>query len=115
MEPVRIGVVGTGTVGSTPGRRWAEAGHAVRFGSRDPERSDVRDLVAGIEGDVGAVGVGVEEAADADVLVLAVPAGAVEPTLSGLGFPGVLADPANSYPEPGAERAARLAPDARVV
>ncbi|MEF8789324.1 MAG: NAD(P)-binding domain-containing protein [Haloarculaceae archaeon] len=117
MEPVRIGVVGTGSVGSTLGRRWAEAGHAVRFGTRDPERSDVRDLVAGIEGDAEAVTV--EGAADADVLVLAVPAAAVESTLSGLDFAGVLVDPTNSYPEagpePGAERAARLAPDARVV
>jgi hypothetical protein len=117
MDPVRIGVVGTGSVGSTLGRRWAETGHAVRFGTRDPERADVRDLVAGIDGDVAAVAVG--EAAEADVLVLAVPATAVEPTLSGLDFPGVLVDPTNSYPEPGpesgAEQAARLAPDARVV
>jgi predicted dinucleotide-binding enzyme len=117
MEPLRIGVVGTGSVGSTLGRRWAEAGHAVRFGTRDPDRSDVRDLLAGIDGDVEAVDVGT--AADADVLVLAVPANAVEPTLSGLDFSGALVDPTNSYPEPGpesgAERAARLAPDARVV
>ena len=117
MEPVRIGVVGTGSVGSTLGRRWAESGHTVRFGTRDPERSDVRALVDGIEGDVGAVAV--EAAADADVLVLAIPVGAVESTLSGLGFSGVLVDPTNDYPEPGpesgAERAARLAPDARVV
>lgn len=117
MEPVRIGVVGTGNVGGTLGRRWAEAGHTVRFGTRDPERSDVRELVAGIDGDARAVTV--EEAADADVLVLATPAGAVEPTLSGLGFAGVLVDPTNAYPEPGpesgAQRAARLAPDAEVV
>jgi hypothetical protein len=117
MEPVRIGVVGTGRVGSTLGRRWAEAGHTVRFGSRDPGRSDVRDLLAGIDGDAEAVSVA--DAADADVLVLAVPAGAVEPTLSGLSFSGVLVDPTNSYPEPGpesgVERAARLVPDARVV
>jgi predicted dinucleotide-binding enzyme len=117
MDPVRIGVVGTGRVGSTLGRRWAEAGHAVRFGTRDPGRSDVRDLVAGIDGEVEAVEI--EAAAEADVLVLAIPVGAVEPTLSGLGFSGVLVDPTNSYPEPGpepgSERVARLAPDARVV
>ena len=117
MEPVRIGVVGTGSVGSTLGRRWAEAGHAVRFGTRDLERSDVRSLVAAVDGDAEAVMV--EGAADADVLVLAVPANAVESTLSGLDFSGVLVDPTNSYPEPGPEpgaaRAARLAPNARVV
>ena len=118
MEPVRIGVVGTGSVGSTLGRRWAAAGHVVRYGTRDPDRPDVVDLVGSIEGDVGAVAVDAA-AAGADVLVLAVPADAVEPTLSGIEFSGVLVDPTNSYPEPGpepgAERAARLAPDARVV
>jgi hypothetical protein len=117
MDPVRIGVVGTGSVGSTLGRRWVEGGHAVRFGTRDPERPDVHDLVADIDGDVEAVTVGAT--ADADVLVLAVPANAVEPTLSGLDFSGVLVDPTNAYPEPGPEpgaaRAARLAPNARVV
>lgn len=33
---VRIGVLGTGYVGGALGRRWAEAGHDVKFGSRDP-------------------------------------------------------------------------------
>jgi hypothetical protein len=117
MDPVRIGVVGTGSVGSTLGRRWAEAGHTVRFGTRDPDRPEVRDLLSGIDGDVAAVEV--EAAADADVLVLAVPPNAVEPVLSAVEFSGVLVDPTNTYPdpgpEPGAERAARLAPDARVV
>lgn len=117
MDPVRIGVVGTGSVGSTLGRRWAEAGHGVRFGTRDPDRRDVRDLVGSIDGDAAAVSVA--EASDADVLVLAVPARAVEPTLSGVDVSGVLVDPTNDYPEPGSEpgveRAARLAPEARVV
>ena len=61
----------------------------------------------------------VGEVVDADVLVLATPASAVEPILSGLAFSGVLVDPTNAYPEPGPEsgaaRAARLVPDAQVV
>jgi predicted dinucleotide-binding enzyme len=35
---MKIGVLGTGRVGTTLGSRWAKAGHAVTFGSRDPGR-----------------------------------------------------------------------------
>lgn len=89
----------------------------MRFGTRDPDRPEIRDLLAGVEVDVEATGI--EEATDADVLVLCVPRGAVESVLSGVEFSGVLVDPTNAYPEPGSEsgveRAARLAPGARVV
>ncbi len=33
---MQIGILGTGNVGQTLGRRWAEAGHQITFGSRDP-------------------------------------------------------------------------------
>lgn len=33
---MRIGVIGTGRVGTTLGTAWAERGHEVTFGSRDP-------------------------------------------------------------------------------
>jgi predicted dinucleotide-binding enzyme len=32
---VNIGIIGTGNMGSALGRRWAQAGHQVFFGSRD--------------------------------------------------------------------------------
>src|SRR3954468_10180147 len=34
-EAMRIAVIGAGNVGSTLGRRWADAGHEVAFGVRD--------------------------------------------------------------------------------
>jgi 8-hydroxy-5-deazaflavin:NADPH oxidoreductase len=39
-RPLRIGVVGAGSLGGTVGRLWVEAGHEVRFSSRRPEELD---------------------------------------------------------------------------
>jgi predicted dinucleotide-binding enzyme len=36
---MKIGVIGTGNMGSTLGTRWARAGHDVLFGSRDPRKA----------------------------------------------------------------------------
>src|SRR4051812_36364896 len=36
---MRIGMLGTGTVGQTLGSKLTELGHDVKFGSRDPSRS----------------------------------------------------------------------------
>lgn len=36
-QPMRIGVVGAGSLGGTVGRLWVEAGHEVLFSSRHPE------------------------------------------------------------------------------
>jgi 8-hydroxy-5-deazaflavin:NADPH oxidoreductase len=35
--PMRIGIIGSGSLGGTLGRLWVEAGHDVRFSSRHPE------------------------------------------------------------------------------
>jgi 8-hydroxy-5-deazaflavin:NADPH oxidoreductase len=61
---VKIGILGTGNVAQTLGRRWTEAGHEVTFGSRDPAaKGDLPGPVA----DHGAA------IADADVVVNATP------------------------------------------
>jgi len=36
-QPMRIGTVGAGSLGGTVGRLWVQAGHDVRFSSRDPD------------------------------------------------------------------------------
>ena len=33
---MKIGIIGSGTVGSVVGPRWASKGHAILYGSRDP-------------------------------------------------------------------------------
>jgi predicted dinucleotide-binding enzyme len=37
VPAMRIAVIGMGKVGGILGRRWAEAGHQVVFGVRDPD------------------------------------------------------------------------------
>src|SRR4029077_5126099 len=43
---IRIGVIGSGHIGSTIGGLWVKAGHPVLFSSRHPE--ELKELVAGL-------------------------------------------------------------------
>src|SRR6185295_3044990 len=36
-KPMKIGVIGSGRIGSTLGGLWVKAGHEVMFSDRDPE------------------------------------------------------------------------------
>jgi 8-hydroxy-5-deazaflavin:NADPH oxidoreductase len=79
---MKIGVIGTGNVGGTLGRRLAEAGHAVAFGSRRPESAEMAQL--GRES--GARVVSPREAAQsAEAIVLATPWPNTAEALGGLG------------------------------
>lgn len=123
----RIGLIGTGNVGSNLGRVWAGKGYAVMFSSKDIEAD--RRLAAQV-GNGARAGTPQEAAAFGDVLVLAVPYGALPelgkslgPALSGR----VVIDACNPFPqrdgaiadEARAQGAglvsARLLPGARIV
>jgi NADPH-dependent F420 reductase len=123
-----IAMIGTGNVGAALGRRFAENGHTILYGSRDPSAADVRELVA-VTGS-GAVALApAEAAARAEIVVLAVPSTAAEDVVRGLGdLRGkIVVDPTNprvmaadgfaDYPRDGstAERIAALARGAHVV
>jgi len=123
-----IAMIGTGNVGEALGRRFAENGHTIFYGSRDPAAADVRELVAATGG--GAIALPPREAAArADIVVLAVPSTAAEDVVRSLGdLAGkIVVDPTNprvmaadgfaDYPRDGstAERIAALAPGADVV
>ena len=41
-----IAVIGTGDVGGALGPKFASQGHTIVYGSRDPERNKVKELVA---------------------------------------------------------------------
>jgi hypothetical protein len=102
MSQERIGVVGVGSVGRALGRSFVAADYPVRFGVRDPDRTDVRELTDTL--DVAADTVGA--VADwADVLVLAVPADAVDSVFSETGSLSgvVVVDSTNRYPTAGAD------------
>ena len=123
-----VALIGTGNVGAALGQRFAEHGHQILYGSRNPTAADVRELVAATGHDAVAV-LPAEAAARADIVVLAVPWSAAEDVVRTLGdLRGkVLVDPTNprvtasdgfaDYPieDSNAERIARLAPGAQVV
>jgi NADPH-dependent F420 reductase len=125
-----VALIGTGNVGAALGRRFAEHGHKIVYGSRNPAAADVRELVTATGH--GAVAVTqAEAAAQADIVILAVPWSAAEdvvralPSLRGK----IVVDPTNprasasdgfaDYPpqltDSNAERIARLAPGAQVI
>ena len=69
---MKIAVIGTGSVGGTLGRRWAQKGHEVTFCSRMPESEKVRALLdaSGPRSRSASIKEGV---GDCDVVVVATP------------------------------------------
>lgn len=114
---MRIAIVGAGKVGATLARAWVEAGHEVVMTfSRDAAGLDV------VARDVGArAAVPTEAASGADLVLLAVPAAAIETALGEVRLhPGqTLIDATNDLGEGrsdnGARRVAELVPRAHVV
>jgi NADPH-dependent F420 reductase len=124
-----VALIGTGNVGAALGRRFAEKGHTVIYGSRNPGEADVTALVR--ETGHGAQALApADAAARSRVVVLAVPWTAAEEVARGLGdLSGkIVVDPTNPrvqapdgfadyppLPDSNAERIARAAPGSHVV
>jgi hypothetical protein len=123
-----IALIGTGNVGAALGQRFAEQGHTVVYGSRDPRSAEVTELLR--RTGHGALALSpAEAAARSHVVILAVPWRVAEEVVRGLGSLSgkIIVDPTNprvmaadgfaDYPIPdsNAERIARLAPGAEVV
>ncbi len=66
---MRIAIIGAGHVGQTLGRRWAERGHTIVYGVREPEAPKSKDA-ATATGHGARVATAREAAADAEVVVL---------------------------------------------
>lgn len=71
---LKIGIVGAGNVGSALGRLWIKAGHQVMFSSRHPET--LREMADAL-GPAASVGTPAQAAAFGDVVLVAVPYGAI--------------------------------------
>ncbi len=96
VQAETIAIIGTGDVASALGPRFAEQGHTIVYGSRDPDRTSVHELVAR-SGD-GASAMGQADAAAAgDIVLLAVPGLLVGDITRSLGnLDGkILIDPSN--------------------
>jgi predicted dinucleotide-binding enzyme len=81
---MKITILGSGNIGSTLGKKWAKAGHAVTFAARNPDDPKYQDLLKTIGGN-GAIAALPEAVNSAEVILLAIPGTAVEETMAGLG------------------------------
>ena len=123
-----IALIGTGEVSAAFGPRLAQLGHQVIYGSRTPDRPDVRDMLQATGNGATAALPG-EAAAQADIVMINVPWSVAEEVVLGLGdLAGkIIIDPINprivdedgyrNYPTytSNAERIQNLAPQAFVV
>jgi 8-hydroxy-5-deazaflavin:NADPH oxidoreductase len=73
-NPIKIGIIGSGNIGSTLGTFWAKAGHQVLFSSRNPE--NLKQLVESV-GLLARAGTVTEAIAFGDVILIAVPYGSM--------------------------------------
>ena len=125
---MRIGIIGAGNVGGTLGRRWAELGHDVGFGVRNPGRGAAAVKGGGALSGRARVTTPAEAVRDATVVLLATPWDAVRDSLREAGeLDGVvLLDATNPLKagmeldfgpngESGGEQVQALVPNARVV
>ena len=70
QKPMKIGVIGSGRIGSTIGALWVKAGHEVMFSDRDPDA--VKRAMDGL-GPRARAGSVQEAAAFGDAILIAVP------------------------------------------
>lgn len=121
-----VAVIGTGNVGAALGQRWAQAGHRIIYGSREPQSARVQELVRQ-SGRQASAAHDVDAARAADVILLATPWHVSVDLARSLGDLGgkVLIDATNpigpnwtlavGYTTSAAEQIAAAAPSARVV
>lgn len=91
-----IAVIGTGDVGGALGPAFASQGHTIVYGSRNPDRGKVKDLVER-SGELASATTPADAASQADIVVLAVPGLMVEEITKSLGdLSGkIIIDPTN--------------------
>jgi 8-hydroxy-5-deazaflavin:NADPH oxidoreductase len=95
-QAATIAIIGTGNVAGALGPEFAALGHTIVYGSREPARADVADLVART-GHGARATTPRESVVGADMVVLAVPGGAAEQVARSLGdLSGkIILDPTN--------------------
>ncbi len=82
---MNVGIIGTGRMATGLGRRWANAGHAVKFGSRDVAKAQALADEIGAHATSGTQ----QEAVDfGEIVVLTTPWNATEATVKALDLAG---------------------------
>ncbi len=124
---MKIGIIGAGDVGSILGKAWAKRGHEIVFGVRNIQSPKVKSLLKLADPNIKVASIG-EAASYGEVVVLAVPWGAVKETIENAGdLSGrILVDPINPLSSDlkglivgsstsAAEEIAKLAQGAKVI
>lgn len=73
---MKICVLGSGNIGGTLGHKWAQRGHQVTFGVRDPQADKVNDLLSETGDNVSAAAP-LDAVQGADVVLVAIPGSTV--------------------------------------
>jgi len=81
---MKIAMIGTGNVGKVLGRRWAQMGHQVIFGTREPDSEKTKALLGEAGANASAATLA-EAAAQADLIALATPWGPMEAIIRSMG------------------------------
>jgi hypothetical protein len=98
-KPLKIGIVGTGNIGSALATHWAKAGHELVISSRHPE--ELKELAKSL-GPKVRVGTPQEAAAFGDVILLSIPYAAtpqVGKDLAATWKGKIVLDTGNPYPQ----------------
>jgi 8-hydroxy-5-deazaflavin:NADPH oxidoreductase len=82
MPSVKVAVIGSGIIGRTLATRFAQAGHAVTFGARDPGNADLAGFADGIGARVAGVGTAID---GSEVVLLAINGAAMPEAVPALG------------------------------
>lgn len=100
---MNIGIIGSGRIGGTVGRLWAQAGHQVLFSSRRPEQLQGLAAQVGHGARIGSIR---EAAQFGEVVLLSVPWMGVEAALAAAGpLDGkILIDTTNQFTSTGLEQ-----------
>jgi len=97
-KPIKIGIIGSGRIGSTFGGLWAKAGHEIMFSDRDAEQTK---RAAESVGARARTGTAEQAVAFGDVVLIAVPYGALPAIAQQVGAQlkgKVVIDPNNPVP-----------------
>jgi 8-hydroxy-5-deazaflavin:NADPH oxidoreductase len=95
---MKMGIIGAGNIGSTLGQKWASAGYEVRFGVRNPNDPEYAHLRT-----IGAVDEVSTAVSSGEVVVLALPSGAVASfasTYAGALAGKIIIDATNDFSRP---------------
>src|ERR1700736_339090 len=78
---MNVAILGAGHIGGTLGKKWAKAGHKVRFGVRDPHKPELQALITSLGENASASSI-----ADAitfgEVVLFAIPGLTMDETIS---------------------------------